>query len=473
MVVDYSAWQTRPIRVTNLRLDPENPRIPPAADRPTQMELIHYFCHYYKVYELARSIAEDGYFPDEKIVVAEENDEFYVLEGNRRVAALKLLLNSDLAPDDMKDRFSRLTGFVDHKKVAECEATIAPSREAATKLILEKHTQQSVLQWSPLMQAGFYHNKLTKHGASIDELSRSLNLPAANIQNFLRMSDMYHLAASMDLPQDVQDKVLDPQNFPISVLERLYDSPEMRKQLTLSDDLSTISCEPDQFKKAYSKIVTDIATHEQDTRKLNTGDDIRKYAQSVKDYAGIKDTGKPIPLESLILQPLEQKRPAEHLRKNAAKRSTRRTRGLFSASAIPFKLEGAASLKLFHTELKGLPVATYPNASAILLRVFADKACRHFLKRKGIQTIPVGQQNRKLADASFGELLDYLAQKSNPLISDDNIKKAIRTFKSGSSFKSLSSLNTIIHNEEVSFTEQQVRDLLPNLEGLLKILLTE
>jgi hypothetical protein len=230
MVVDYSAWQTRPIRITNLRLDPENPRIPPAPDRLTQVELIHYFCHHYKVYELARSIAEDGYFPDEKIVVAEENDELYVLEGNRRVAALKLLVNSDLAPDDMKDRFSRLTGIVDRKKVAECEATIAPSRAAAAKLILEKHTQPSVLKWSRLMQAGFYHNKLTKQGASIDELSRSYNLSPGNIQKFLRMSDMYHLAASMDLPQDVQDKVLDPQNFPISGLERLYESPEMRKQ---------------------------------------------------------------------------------------------------------------------------------------------------------------------------------------------------------------------------------------------------
>lgn len=151
------------------------------------------------------------------------------------------------------------------------------------------------------------------------------------------MSDMYHLAASMDLPQDVQDKVLDPQNFPIHVLKRLYESPELRKQLTLSDDLSAISCEPDQFKKAYSKIVTDIATREQDTRKLNTGNDILKYAQSVRDHAGIKDTGKPIPLESLILQPPEQKSTVEHLRKNAAKkRSTRRTKGLFSASAIPF-----------------------------------------------------------------------------------------------------------------------------------------
>jgi hypothetical protein len=324
------------------------------------------------------------------------------------------------------------------------------------------------------MQAEFYC-RLTGHGASIDEISRLYNLPAGNIQSFLRMSFMYHLAASMDLPQDVKERVLDPQNFPISVLERLYDSTEMRKQLTLSDDLSNIYCEPDQFKKAYSKIVSDIATGAQDTRSLNTSDDIREYAQRIRNFAGIENTGKSTTVESLSLHPHEQARTAKHLRKGAGKkqRSTRQTKGLFNAGAIPFRLKGAASLKRFYDELRSLPVATYPNTSAILLRVFTDKACRHFLKRKGVKSIQVGSQSTKLSDVSFGEILDYLTQRSNRLIDDDNTKKAIRTFKAGSSFKSLSSLNTIIHNEEVSFAEQQVRDLLPNLEGLMKIILTE
>jgi hypothetical protein len=90
-----------------------------------------------------------------------------------------------------------------------------------------------------------------------------------------------------------------------------------------------------------------------------------------------------------------------------------------------------------------------------------------------VKTIAVGRQTKKLADVTFGEILDFLSEKSNPLISDDNIKKAVRTFKSSSSFKSLSILNSIVHNEELSFTEPQARDLFPNVEGLLKILLSE
>jgi hypothetical protein len=131
------------------------------------------------------------------------------------------------------------------------------------------------------------------------------------------------------------------------------------------------------------------------------------------------------------------------------------------------------SLSKIYDELRSLPVKTYPNTSAILFRVFVDKASRHFLKRKGVKTISIGEETKKLADVTFGEILDFLTEKSNTFIADDNIKKAIKAFKSGSSFKSLSLLNSIVHNEELSFTETQTRELFPNMEGLLKLLLSE
>lgn len=140
---------------------------------------------------------------------------------------------------------------------------------------------------------------------------------------------------------------------------------------------------------------------------------------------------------------------------------------------MPFKLKGAASLHRLYIELRDLPVKTYPSTAAILFRVFVDKASRHFLKRRGVRTVNVGRQAKKLADVTFGEILDFLSERSNPLIHDENVKKAVRAFKSSSSFKSLSTLNSIVHNEELSFTEPQARDLFPNVEGLLKILLVD
>jgi hypothetical protein len=471
-MINYSTWQTKPIRVVDINLDPENPRIPPTPALLSELELIHLFCRHYQTYELAKSIAEDGYFPDERIVVVEKDEKYIVLEGNRRISSLKILNNPDLAPDEMKSKFQKIAETVDKKIISKCDAIVAPNRTVATKLILEKHTQSSVLKWSPVMKAEFYR-KLNEQGTSLIDISKQYNLTQSSIQDFLRMSRMYRLAVALELPLDVKELVQDPQNFPISTLERIYNSQEARKILTLSDDLSTISCPPSDFKKAFNQIVTDIATSKQDSRTLDKANDISMYTKNVRDAVGIKDTGIKVSIDSIF--PQHQSLSTLSLKKPTPKstQSTRQTKGLFGASDIPFKLKGASSLHKFYDELKTLPVKTYPNTSAILFRVFVDKASRHFLKRKGIKNISIGRRTKKLADVTFGEILDFLTEKTNTLISDDNIKKAIKAFKSGSSFKSLSFLNSIVHNEELSFTETQARDLVPNIEGLLKVLLSE
>jgi transposase-like protein len=423
------------------------------------------------VHALAKSIAEDGYFPDERIVVIEQDGSTIVLEGNRRISALKVLMNPDLAPDEMKSKFQRLAEIVDRKLIAQFDALVAPRRNAATKLILEKHTQQSVLSWSPLMKAEFYR-KMTEQGTSTNEIAKQYNLSVSTVHSFVRTSRIYRLALAVDLSPEVRELVSDPQRFPISTLERVYDNGDSRKALTITDDLSTISCPPSEFKKALSHIVSDIASGIHDSRTLDTANDIRDYTRKVAESVGIRDTGIPVKVDAILPQhqptfPITPKTTPKPTR------SSRQSKGLFGGTDMPFKLKGAMSLRRLYDELRVLPVKTYPNTAAILFRVFLDKAARHFLKRKGVRAVSVGRQTKKLADVTFGEILDFVCEKSNQLIADDNVKKAVRTFKSSSSFKSLSTLNSIVHNEELSFTETQARDLFPNVEGLLKILLSD
>lgn len=470
-MISYSSWIPKLVRIVDMNLDPENPRIPPTPSPLSQLELIHLFCQHYEVYALAKSIAEDGYFPDERIVVTVQDGSIFVLEGNRRISALKIIINPDLAPDDMKTKFRRISETVDHKLISLCDALVAPSRNAATKLILEKHTQQSVLSWSPLMKAEFYR-KLTEQGTSTTEIAQQLNITQSTVQGFLRTSNIYRHALALDLLPEIKALVSDPQKFPISTLERVYDSSEARKVLTLSDDLTTISCPPSEFKRALSQVVADIASGAKDSRSLDTGNQIREYVTKVAEVIGLRNTGTQIKVETILPQHQPSLSPPTRPTIKPT-RPARQPKGLFGSNDVPFKLKGAASLHRLYDELRTIPVKTYPNTTAIIFRVFLDKATRHFLKRKGVKTINIGKRTEKIADVSFGEILDYLCERSNQLIGDDNIKKAVRTFKSSSSFKSLSILNSIIHNEELSFSESHARELFPNVEGLLKILLSE
>ena len=81
--------------VTDLLLDAENPRLPPLQGKPSQMELLTLIVRTYAVSELMDSFAVNGYFEEEPLVgvpYTADPSKLIIVEGNRRLAALKLLL---------------------------------------------------------------------------------------------------------------------------------------------------------------------------------------------------------------------------------------------------------------------------------------------------------------------------------------------------------------------------------------------
>lgn len=87
------------VDVADLALDPNNPRLPEDLQGASQERLLEYLYKNATLDELARSFADNGYFQHEPMIVTEETVDgyqFIALEGNRRLAALKILL--DLPP---------------------------------------------------------------------------------------------------------------------------------------------------------------------------------------------------------------------------------------------------------------------------------------------------------------------------------------------------------------------------------------
>tara|TARA_R110001583_G_scaffold90144_3_gene231817 strand:+ start:46698 stop:47801 length:1104 start_codon:yes stop_codon:yes gene_type:complete len=80
------------ITVSKLHFDPQNPRFPPEVARGPVEELIERFVRDERLLEVITSIADQGYFEGEPLLVVRVGkDSYHVIEGNRRLAALKLL----------------------------------------------------------------------------------------------------------------------------------------------------------------------------------------------------------------------------------------------------------------------------------------------------------------------------------------------------------------------------------------------
>ena len=108
----------RKIELGKLLLDPNNPRlaelgIPKGA---SQFDLLKALWEEMAVEEVAMSIAYSGYFEHEPLFVEPgKDDSFIVIEGNRRLAAVKLLVDASLR---QKVKATKLPS-IDHARAAD------------------------------------------------------------------------------------------------------------------------------------------------------------------------------------------------------------------------------------------------------------------------------------------------------------------------------------------------------------------
>ena len=118
------------IAIDRISLDGGNPR---HMELQSQEQIIKQLCENEKIVVLARDIVDKGGLnPLANIgVIANEEDtqKFTVVDGNRRICALKLLMDPDFAPEKYRARFKQLNE--QSPDFSKMEVIIHPGREEA------------------------------------------------------------------------------------------------------------------------------------------------------------------------------------------------------------------------------------------------------------------------------------------------------------------------------------------------------
>ncbi|WP_330727900.1 ParB N-terminal domain-containing protein [Burkholderia multivorans] len=140
------------IAVKDLRLDPENPRLPTTVAR-TQEAMIDYLATTTSIEDLMSAIAENGYFPGEPLIAVkrEKEDVYDVVEGNRRLTAV-ILLNDPARCSKPTGRMRELSDSVD--AITELPVVVRESREEVLPYLGFRHIT-GVKQWEPLAKARY------------------------------------------------------------------------------------------------------------------------------------------------------------------------------------------------------------------------------------------------------------------------------------------------------------------------------
>jgi hypothetical protein len=473
---DYTKWKERECLVTSLSLDPLNPRIPELATTPTQRDIVAELVTHDNVYELAKDIVEQGFFPTELLVGVGDSDGDTILEGNRRLAALKLLIAPELAPDQDVKKFRSLSEKVSKSTVSKVRVVFAPSREAAAPLIVNRHTRLGIHRWQPAQQAK-YMRTLVRADMSIDEVAKQFGVSKAELIKNLKTDSMYQVACALDLPEPIAAVVRNPRQFNSSVLERLVQSPDAMSYLGVEfEEDGSISgkIDPNEFKKAFGRMVTDIATGQEDTRSLNKNSDIETYLKKFGSDAPNKKLKGSFTGDSLLGKasaPPPETKPTKNAKAAAKKQQTS-----LIPSGVKCHLDSPRINDIFR-ELRQLSVRQFPNATGALLRIFLELVVGNYLEKtkkiqplldkakkdgKGNDWAPTARQMLHAVLADSDIILHPMVRKGlNKLVSDDDHPL------------SLDKMDQFVHNSYVAPTEDELRKLWHLLQNLIIPMLTE
>jgi len=89
--------ELKEIEIEKLHFDLTNPRLPKRLYGAGEEKVIEWMLLDASLIDLIASIANNGFFPGEPLLAIEENNKFIIIEGNRRLAACKVLNNYNLA----------------------------------------------------------------------------------------------------------------------------------------------------------------------------------------------------------------------------------------------------------------------------------------------------------------------------------------------------------------------------------------
>lgn len=148
--------ETVPIDLSNLDFDDENPRLSlqlSSEDKFGEDAIINFLNEESDLSELTTSMFKNGYLDFEPLIVLKNDNKYVVLEGNRRLAALKLMNNPALRRK-MGIQLNQ-TEIDEHGNLPDTiNCYIVKSREEAKPLIGFKHIR-GAFKWTSYAKAKF------------------------------------------------------------------------------------------------------------------------------------------------------------------------------------------------------------------------------------------------------------------------------------------------------------------------------
>lgn len=498
----YQALPIIEIDINDLRLDLENYRIPV---RPNdEAAALKYLFASEDVVGAAHMIVRDGYFDSEVPIVTSQplggtKAAYVVLEGNRRVAALKVLLDPSVCPEvDSEKKIRSLLKRYDIEASnlpRRIRVLVAQDRAEAEPHIARLHTGLSKRPWTLDQQANFYYSLLNSR-TTVEDIRAQYS--SVSVPRFIKMAVVRRLLIAVPFGDSSLSDYAKSDALKMSAFEYAYRRPEIAELVGIEFEkdgqLVPKESTPDQIGKALPAAMARALEYllgEFRAGRLNTrSPEFKKDKDEHLDLlerlrlAGIGAHGSVQPNSSTGDSSLKggtgaagdrtspsdgerQAGPSTSSDETARSADDRTERGpnhpdtkqRLSLGGLDYE-SAPVNLQIRFHELRKINIADLPTASAILMRSILETTIKVHFELAGSN--------------ATGQLAQVFKKVSERFQGDKALRQQIGIIGSGDADTpgSIQWFNLAAHGADVVVKPDQVRDAWKTINPVLRRLLT-
>lgn len=374
------------VAIEDLLLDHENPRLGSVISQPDALrELVELSVRNFE--GMMESVKVNGLDPGDLFFLVDESaetgiDGYTVVDGNRRLAALKvlrepaLLVGAGLSESTVKRLRTMADGFDPSVDGDKRLCVIFPDREEADAWILRRHGRgmagEGRIPWGPLEIQRFQGDR-----------------SVLDILDFVGHNGGYEADDWSDIRAKLDKKS--------SILRRLLESKAGREALGLSevadgeDQIPTSDRDPAYLVRVLKRLLTDIVSGAVNTRTHNKASQIEKYFKDLpKDLQPSKANARAgyEPVRDLSTAPstatATTTTPPAATTKKPAQTRVSGIRATLSPKQVEFKQPVNAKGVQFMREATRLKLKDAPLSCAFLLRGFIQFVVDGYMHDNGL-----------------------------------------------------------------------------------------
>lgn len=482
----YAEPPIKKVKVTDLRLDLDNFRFPSA--HLSDQAAMNFLFEEHNVLDVARLILRSGYFDNEIPLVVPESDGYVILEGNRRVSALRALLNPSLVPARQAELQRLLKRYSPEAAnlPGSIRVMVVESREEAAPHLARLHVGENKKAWDLDEQAKFV---LAQLGDGVDVAKLKDLLPGVpSVPRLVRMGRMRQLLHETQFTDPEIRDFADGDDLKMSAFEYAYKDRQIQLLTGIAfgpDGNLTDRPSTPAHVAVLERLLQGFKSGELSTRKVLNAKKGQEYADLLAELRNIASgpanrpdddplPAPPGPDDDPGYEPGTAGTPSnpgptpggDGPTPPPSGQPAPTPRGPNSPDSknkliIGFNFSGASpGIQKRLVELRSIDISTHSIAAAMLLRSVLESAIKdHYAQRSQRVEGMLGQIAPTL-DRDYGQI--------------GYIKRAIKMLTNSITKGDPGSgdwFNTVSHSPHIAVSAQDVRDAWQEQQALVRFLL--